>query len=90
MRAAVRSSPDLVGPSGPTHRVHSLERFLASKESVCQDLAFVLAVGPDGSLASDSGAAGFLYAFANAELVFTVSAVDRAGAPLDGEIVVST
>ena len=54
------------------------------------DAAFVLAVGPDGSLTPVPGATGFLYAFADADLVVIVSAVDSAGTPFDGEIVVST
>jgi hypothetical protein len=55
-----------------------------------EDASFVLQVGEDGSLDSDSGAVGFLYAFPDVELTFAVSAIDINGEPLEGDIVISS
>jgi hypothetical protein len=54
------------------------------------DASFVLQVGEDGSLDSDSGAVGFLYAFPDVELTFALSAIDINGNPLEGALVISS
>lgn len=53
------------------------------------DAAFVLPVRADGTFDPESGALGFLYLFTDTELTFTVSATDRNGDLLEGDIVVS-
>jgi hypothetical protein len=51
---------------------------------------FLLPVDSDGTFDPRSGALGYLYLFADAQLMFTVSAIDRNGDVLDGDIIVST
>jgi hypothetical protein len=51
---------------------------------------FILPVDSDGTFDPGSGALGYLYLFADTELTFAVSAIDRSGDAVEGELTVST
>jgi hypothetical protein len=55
-----------------------------------EEQAFVLQIDGDGTYAPPAGTVGFLSAFANTELMFSVSATDSDGELLEGDIVIST
>jgi hypothetical protein len=55
-----------------------------------EEQAFILHIDGDGTYAPPAGSVGFLYAFANTELTFIVTATDSHGELLEGDIVIST
>ena len=54
-----------------------------------EENSFILQIEDDGTYAPPSGSVGFLYAFANTELTFTVTATDSHGEQFEGDIVIS-
>jgi hypothetical protein len=55
-----------------------------------EEQSFILQIDSDGTYAPPAGSVGFLYAFANTELTFIVTATDSHGELLEGDIVIST
>ncbi len=55
-----------------------------------EEQSFILQIDGGGTYAPPAGSVGFLYAFANTDLTFIVTATDRRGELLEGDIVIST
>lgn len=55
-----------------------------------EEQSFILQIDGDGTYAPPAGSVGFLYAFADTELTFMVTATDSHGELLEGDIVIST
>ena len=55
-----------------------------------EEQSFILQIDGDGTYAPPAGSVGFLYAFADTELTFIVTATDSRGELLKGDIVIST